>query len=134
MNLNVWPVGFVPGRIARVFMNVNHKLVSDGYDTWKQEVRRESPAVKAKLVTSISRHNRGKHVPVLDIDIPAYLVPSSTQDHSHLYLDVEMSWWRYKRLLKQMAKAGILEKGYVKASLARKHTAVRCPWITKDDV
>lgn len=30
-----------------------------------------------------------------------------------------------------LAAAGVLEDGYVRASIARKHTAVRLPWIRK---
>lgn len=73
----------------------------------------------------------GRHAPVLDIDVPAFLIPSSTEGHSHLYIDVPMSWRRYKRILRALAKAGVVEPGYVKASIRRKHTAVRVPWKKK---
>lgn len=74
----------------------------------------------------------GLHCPVLDIDIPAFLIPSSTPGHSHLYIDHPMKWRKYKRLLRALARAGIVEKGYVKASIYRKHTAVRVPWVKKE--
>ena len=122
----------VPGEIARVCMKVDHELVSDGYDTWRQEERTPVPAVRAQLVTSLMRHEKGRHAPVLDLDVPHELVPSSTPGHAHLYLDVPMSWWRYKRLLKALARAGVIEKGFVKASIARGHTDVRVPWLKKD--
>lgn len=75
----------------------------------------------------------GLHCPVLDIDIPAFLVPSSTPGHSHLYIDHPMTWRKYKRLLRALARSGIVEKGYVQASIRRRHTAVRVPWRKKDD-
>lgn len=71
------------------------------------------------------------HSPVLDIDIPAYLVDSTTPGHSHLYFDHLMTWRQYKRLLKALGRAGILEPGYVKASIKRGHTSVRAPWVKK---
>jgi hypothetical protein len=76
---------------------------------------------------------RETHAPVLDLDIPHELVPSTTPGHAHLYLDVEMSWRKYKRLLRALAAAGVVEKGYVKASLRRRLTAVRVPWLKMED-
>lgn len=71
------------------------------------------------------------HTPVLDIDVPASLVPSSTPGKHHLYIDVPMSWDDYCKLLDVMAEVGILEPGYVSASKARGFTAVRLPWVRK---
>lgn len=122
----------VPGQIARVCMKTDHGLVSDGYDTWRREVRTPVAAVNAQLVTSQMRHRKGWHAPVLDIDVPHELVPSTTPGHAHLYIDVPMSWWRYKRLLKALAKAGVVEKGFVDASIRRGHTDVRVPWLKKE--
>lgn len=86
--------------------------------------------VSSELADYLGRKN-GLHAPVLDIDMPAFLVPSSTPGHSHLYIDRAMTWRQYKRLLKTMASVGVLEKGYVKASLARGHSDVRVPWLKK---
>lgn len=122
-----------PGTIARVFMKTNHKLVSDGYSTWNQEIRTVCPAVQAQLVTSMMRHRKGYHAPILDLDIPHELISSSTPGHSHLYLDVEVPWWKYKVLLRVLAWVGILEKNYVKVSILRGHTDVRVPWLKKGD-
>ena len=73
------------------------------------------------------------HRPILDIDFPAQLIPSSTEGHFHLYLDKPMPWSTYKKLLRALAEAGIIEGGYARASEARKYTAVRLPWVHKDD-
>ena len=83
----------------------------------------------ATLATSLLPD--GRHAPVLDLDIPHRLVSSSTPGHSHLFLDVPMSWRSYKKLLKALAKAGIIEPGYRDASLRRGHTAVQMPWVKK---
>ena len=74
----------------------------------------------------------GIHAPVLDIDYKAMLVPSTTSGHYHLYLDTAMSWRQYKKLLKTLAAVGVIEKGYAKACIKRKHSAVRAPWVKKN--
>ena len=71
------------------------------------------------------------HAPALDIDFPARLLPSSTAGHFHLYLDTIMYWEDYAKLLRVMAEVGILEQGYVDASLERKMTCLRRPGVVK---
>lgn len=71
------------------------------------------------------------HRPVLDLDLDAKLLPSSTSGHFHLFIDKPMEWDKYVALLEALADAEILELGYVKASIERGHTAVRLPWVRK---
>lgn len=72
--------------------------------------------------------NDGRHRPVLDIDIPVRLVPSSTQGHGHLYLDTDpMSWDDYQELLGALAKAGIISDDYKAHSVRNGMTLVRPP-------
>lgn len=71
------------------------------------------------------------HLPVLDIDIPHKLVPSSTEGHSHLYLDVPVKWDDYVKLLRLLAQIGVLEYGYVDASINKGATMVRKPGVKK---
>lgn len=86
---------------------------------------------KAHVTTSMVAGSE-MHKVVLDIDMPAVLLESSTPGHHHLYIDHEMTWKNYKRLLNVMAEVGLLEPGYVGASETRKHTALRLPWVRKD--
>lgn len=72
-----------------------------------------------------------RHVIAVDVDVPAWLVPSSTEGHSHLYVDLEMSWEDYKEWLLASAKIGLLEEGYVNAAIQRGMTSVRTPWTRK---
>lgn len=72
------------------------------------------------------------HRPVLDIDVPAWLTPSSTPGHTHLVIDVPMTWDAYRKLLAVLVEVGILEDGYVGASEARGYTSARLPWVRKD--
>jgi hypothetical protein len=71
------------------------------------------------------------HKPVLDIDMPVIVVPSSTPGHHHLFIDKEMSWDEYHRLLNVLAEVGIIEEGYLGAAVMREHTAVRLQGVTK---
>lgn len=71
------------------------------------------------------------HKPVLDLDLPATLLPSSTPGHFHLLIDKAMTWEAYEALLHALADAGLVEPGYVSASQSRGYTAVRLPWVRK---
>jgi len=85
---------------------------------------------ESNLVCS-DRKEDGLHIPILDIDMPAMLLKSSTYGHYHLYIDKPMSWENYCKLLDVMAEVGILEPGYVSVSKKRKRTQVRTPWTKK---
>ena len=85
----------------------------------------------AELIASLNAN--GKHRPMLDIDFPAAVIPSSTEGHCHLYIDKELEWKDYKKLLNLLADLGIIEHGYRGASLARGYSALRLPWIKKDE-
>lgn len=77
----------------------------------------------ANLVSSLTK--TGHHAPVLDIDYPARLVPSSTPGHFHLYLEKEIPWGRYQLVLWALSWAGLIEPGFFRAALARKMTFAR---------
>ena len=76
-----------------------------------------------------------KHVVAIDLDIPAYLVPSSTRDHGHLYIDVPggIPHEDYMELLDVLAKCRIIEPGYAEVSKKRGHSDLRLPWVKKED-
>jgi len=73
-----------------------------------------------------------KHTIMIDLDVPARLVPSSTPGHTHLYIDTPTSWDAFCVLLDALVIAGVLEEGYANASKARGYTALRLPWIKKE--
>jgi hypothetical protein len=74
------------------------------------------------------------HVVVIDVDHPVHVVSSSTPGHHHLYVEIPPTPWEwYLEWLQASAKIGLVEPGYVAASAARGHSAVRLPWITKAD-
>lgn len=106
---------------------VHETKLSDGniYDGSTNEIIVEATKMTANLISS--QLSNGNHAPALDIDMPCQLIPSQTPGHFHLYIAKEMSWRKYKKLLRALADAGILEKNYVKHSLKKKKTCLRVP-------
>lgn len=84
----------------------------------------------ANLVTSATG-NGDWHLPVIDLDVPHRLEPSSTEGHAHLYIDVPVKWDDYVALLDVLAQTGIVERGYVEASKSKGATMVRKPGVFK---
>jgi hypothetical protein len=72
------------------------------------------------------------HKPVIDLDLDARLVESSTPGHHHLFIDKVLTWDKYVRLLCEHAEVGLVEPGYVSASIERGYTSVRLPHVKRD--
>ena len=104
------------------------RLLDDGNYNTAHEL--PESADDAEVVSSLDLETY-LHRPVLDIDIPAALIPSSTPGHSHLYIDKPMTKDQYENLLWALADAGIIEQGYANASTARGYTSARLPWVKK---
>ena len=87
--------------------------------TWREGYSRyqEVPRKKASLTGSLVED--GSHFPLLYLNCQARLIPSATEGHFNLYLDHPMSWKRYKRLMRSMVKAGLLDREFYRK--ARKH-------------
>lgn len=100
----------------------------DGYgSTRPPESSLDDP--RANLVSSELAN--GMHAPCIDIDYEAHLVPSATPGHYHLYLDKELTWEQYSRVLRVMAEVGLIESGYYEASRRRGASFVRLPHVLK---
>jgi hypothetical protein len=105
-----------------------------------EEYETRTATTSLESATSISSRVMGgaaspmteMHKPVLDIDMPVKAIESSTPGHYHLYIDKELSWEDYELLLRTLAAVGIIEPGYLDASVMRQHTSVRLPWVRKD--
>jgi hypothetical protein len=66
-----------------------------------------------------SKTEDGYHMPVLDIDLPIKVMPSSTPGHSHLFIEKPMAEEDYFDFLDVLVVAGLVEAGYAAASRAR---------------
>lgn len=73
------------------------------------------------------------HKPLIDIDMPAKLIPSSTPGHFHLYIDKTMHWDDYRLLLVSLHRCGVISTGYLETTLVRGYTTLRLPWVKKGD-
>lgn len=102
----------------------------DSYDE-KSNKREPCDYEDANLISSYMEGEKGIHMPVLDIDYPARLIPSSTEDHYHLYLDIPVGWEEFKEVLLAMKKAGMLQEGFVDNMIERGATFVRKPGVYK---
>lgn len=87
---------------------------------------------EANLVTSLISETR--HTVVVDVDLPCHVEPSSTRGHYHLFIDKELDWGEYQMLLQVLVLVGIVEEGYLKAAQKHGFTAVRLPWVRKEQV
>lgn len=104
-------------------------LVGNGSEEREETTRLdEANVISSKVV------NHDLHTVMLDLDVPARLVPSTTPGHSHLYIDVPMPWRKYKALLFALTEAGIIEPGYYGVSVRKRATMLRLPWIKKEVV
>lgn len=78
---------------------------------------------EANLVSSLiddgSFGGGRNHAPVIDIDLPCRLVPSRTKGHFHLYIDASVPDVVYFDMLDAMARAGVVQRGYARASRDR---------------
>lgn len=88
-------------------------------------------SLRAGTDTPASFHNGGLHDLLIDVDLEAILVPSSTSGHFHLYAQLGCAWEDYVDFLRAAARIGLIEKGYAEASIARGATSLRLPWIKK---
>lgn len=97
-------------------------------DRWPVETLATANAISSHVVG-----NEDLHLPVLDIDYEAALVPSSTPGHYHLFLDKPVAWDDYVDLLNALAACDIIEPGYASAAIARGATYVRKPGVRKHE-
>lgn len=66
-------------------------------------------------------------MPPLPIDATLTLVPSTSPGHFHLYIEKELRWDDYLRLLKAFVKAGLVEKAYCRSAARRGMTMLVKP-------
>lgn len=110
------------------------KWDEDSSVTFSQEEREPAPSIaEANVSTSIREDADDSHALLLDLDVPAWLIPSSTEGHSHLYVDVKIPSRHYWPLLDALADAGVIQRGYANSSKHRGGTALRLPWVKKGE-
>jgi hypothetical protein len=84
----------------------------------------------SNLISSITVD--GRQMPIIDMDFPHHVVPSTTPGHTHLYIDVPMNKVRWICLMVALRLAGVIETGFFVWSLRRGGNFVRIPGTEKD--
>jgi hypothetical protein len=101
----------------------------------KEKLKLLEHSDEANLVTSLVKMGKNpEHMPVLDIDVPIRVVPSSTPGKSHLYIDVVLTKAQYDSLMNVLCDVGIIEDNYYKAYTEQGFSCVRLPWVRKGPV
>ncbi len=72
--------------------------------------------------------------PDIILKVPFNLVPSSTPGHCHLYLDTELTWPFYKKLLTCLCQTGLIERGYYRTSITHRKSFLLKQGVTKATV
>lgn len=92
--------------------------------------RTETELENAEVISSEVR-GTSMHTVMLDIDMPCFAIPSSTPNCYHLYIDKQLTWEQYMKLIEVLGEVGILQSGYVAATQMRKASFLRPPWVQK---
>jgi hypothetical protein len=122
----------VPGLPRRfILLDQFRDSYGDAHETRHYARESEANLVSSELSCGDWPGWEGWHTPALDIDAPVYVLPSSTPGHHHLFIDIPMPWRTYKKLLRALRDAGVIEPGYYNASVRRQATHLRKPGVVK---
>jgi hypothetical protein len=105
--------GWLSGRLV--------SYIGDAYITDEGQAN----LITSELIEPKLYDGQSTHALTLDIDHPALMIQSRTPGHYHLYIDHPMPWTDYVEVLHVLGKVGILQKGYVDASINQGRTALR---------
>lgn len=135
---------FVLEYCGRKFRNVTNEQLDDNSDDF-QSLDDGTPVAdpidwcdeeNGTLVTSILElpdpfGDNLDHMPIIDLDGPHAYVASTTGGHGHLYVNQAVSFDGLVEILTVLAKYGIVQDGYLRATQARGYSAARVPGFTK---
>jgi hypothetical protein len=108
----------------------NDKINSNGYGGVEMGVPVPwEDRGEAQLVSSLRED--GSHALLLDLDMPAYLIPSSTPGKSHLYVDVRMTREQMMGVMLALENAGVIQSAWVHLTDERGQASLRTPWTRK---
>jgi hypothetical protein len=108
---------------------------TQSFDPDYDDHRTEAGPEQANLISShafTSVDGVTYHYPMIDLDLNAALIPSSTEGHFHLYLNRTISHDKYRKMLEAMVEAGIVQKGILGQFDKYGSTTLRLPHIKKE--
>lgn len=65
----------------------------------------------------------------LRLQVPTDLIASTR--NAHCYMEARLSWDTYQQVLVALVRAGVVERGYLRASQRRGQSFLRLPWVEK---
>ena len=116
-------------------------LARENFKVTSEEFHEDRPDLKPVVVSSLREANLidsrvpdkpGIHRPIFDFDgMECTLVPSSTPGNFHLYVEKEVEWEKWLKVLESMAEAGLIQWGFYRLSKLRGASFARKPGIVK---
>lgn len=101
-------------------------------DNRRQCSKEEANLISSETVGKVPEiDGTPQHCPVIDLDLPCRLIPSSTRGHFHLYIDHPVPQDKYLAMIQAMADAGVVQPFYAEAAKLRGATFVRPEWVKK---
>lgn len=134
-----WRVGATKARgheDAHNLIQTRHQMLREhhnptGSGTVLTRVHDRGQATYVSSRMAVIKNYGGAHCPALRLTVPAAVVASTSPGHSHLYIDAPMNWPAYKRLLRALARAGVIDKNWAQASIKSGYTSLGPPWKIK---
>ena len=112
------------GTSPRRLMFTTTELQSDGYDSWRREVRRETLNVaEATLVTSCTAV--GTHAPALDLDFPS-VVTVDAEGRATLWVEAPLRRRAFARFLAVAAELGLVVNNAAQTRRSLRQDERRC--------
>ena len=101
----------------------------------KYRPSKDRDPASADTANLVSSHLVGSrlHAPIVDLDFDHWYVPSTTDRHAHLYLDVPVARWRLMVLLIGLRVGRVTEVGFTWWSVRRGGTFVRPEGVSKGE-
>jgi hypothetical protein len=113
-------------------LNTNWKELTDEQVAAEEAYHTPVAPEEANLVGSKTDLEPGGHLPVIDLDLPCHLEPSTTPGHYHLYINQVVEWDKFLNILKALYEAGIVQEGFYEMSKRRGQAFVRVPGVKKN--
>jgi len=128
-----WVYGTDPAESKNAFLDFPEPPIPF---THEHDKRTEVNGLALAEAISSEDVKTGKHHILIDIDRHCVLLPSTSNGHFHLYVQMGtmgdgMDFDDYAEWLRASAKIGLIEEGYAEASIRRRATFLRLPWIRK---
>lgn len=130
-----------PGRVTYAFSSWEQRLPRDGYLALLRVARDLGLVAAEWYLRRVRRVERGatkylgaREDAALEICVPSFDVASSTSGHSHIYIEHELSWPAYARLLDALQGARVLRGRFHEMAMRRQMTLLLTPARSKAEM